>query len=158
MKRWFEDASIQWKLTALMAGTIGLVQEGDSITVDANQLLIQLNVDESEIARRRAAWGILILTALDLITHAPRQNPLLADRELLAKPSVQINPVPKFGRSRAMISHSAQVWLSRREMPEAPGLHWEQMQKGSTGGPLSTVFEIVAMLSRIRHIGGSYNR
>jgi dihydroxy-acid dehydratase len=41
---------------AAVGGTIGLVQEGDSITVDANQLLIQLNVDDGEIARRRAAW------------------------------------------------------------------------------------------------------
>ena len=41
---------------AAVGGTIGLVQEGDSITVDANQLLIQLNVDDAEIARRRAAW------------------------------------------------------------------------------------------------------
>ena len=41
---------------AAVGGTIGLVQEGDSITVDANQLLIQLNVDAEEIARRRAAW------------------------------------------------------------------------------------------------------
>ena len=41
---------------AAVGGTIGLVQEGDSITVDANQLLIQLNVSEEEIARRRAAW------------------------------------------------------------------------------------------------------
>ncbi|MEI8249552.1 MAG: dihydroxy-acid dehydratase [Synechococcus sp. ELA057] len=41
---------------AAVGGTIGLVQEGDSITVDAHQLLIQLNVDEAEIARRRAAW------------------------------------------------------------------------------------------------------
>ena len=32
------------------------MQEGDSITVDAKQLLIQLNVDDAEIARRRAAW------------------------------------------------------------------------------------------------------
>ncbi|MFN9931962.1 MAG: dihydroxy-acid dehydratase [Cyanobacteriota bacterium] len=41
---------------AAVGGTIGLVQEGDSITVDANQRLIQLNVDEAELARRRAAW------------------------------------------------------------------------------------------------------
>lgn len=37
-------------------GTIALVREGDSVTIDANQLLIQLNVPEEEIARRRAAW------------------------------------------------------------------------------------------------------
>ena len=41
---------------AAVGGTIGLVQEGDSITVDANQLLLQLNVDDAELERRRAAW------------------------------------------------------------------------------------------------------
>ena len=41
---------------AAVGGTIGLVQEGDSITVDAHQLLVQLNVDEAELARRRSAW------------------------------------------------------------------------------------------------------
>ncbi|MFZ9228782.1 MAG: dihydroxy-acid dehydratase [Prochlorococcaceae cyanobacterium] len=41
---------------AAVGGTIGLVCEGDSITVDAHQLLIQLNVDDAELARRRAAW------------------------------------------------------------------------------------------------------
>ena len=41
---------------AAVGGTIGLVHEGDSITVDANQLLIQLNVEPEELARRRAAW------------------------------------------------------------------------------------------------------
>jgi dihydroxy-acid dehydratase len=41
---------------AAVGGTIGLVQEGDSITVDAHQLLVQLNVEELELARRRSAW------------------------------------------------------------------------------------------------------
>ncbi len=41
---------------AYAGGLIALVQEGDSITIDAHQLLLQLNVDEAEIARRRAAW------------------------------------------------------------------------------------------------------
>lgn len=41
---------------AYEGGTIALVQEGDSITIDAHKLLLQLNVDEEEIARRRAAW------------------------------------------------------------------------------------------------------
>ncbi|MCX5967786.1 MAG: dihydroxy-acid dehydratase [Cyanobacteria bacterium] len=41
---------------AAVGGTIGLVHEGDSITVDAHQLLVQLNVDEAELGRRRAAW------------------------------------------------------------------------------------------------------
>jgi dihydroxy-acid dehydratase len=41
---------------AAVGGTIALVQEGDSITVDAHQLLIQLNVAEAELQRRRSAW------------------------------------------------------------------------------------------------------
>ncbi|MDR5833138.1 dihydroxy-acid dehydratase [Caballeronia sp. LZ034LL] len=41
---------------AYAGGTIALVQEGDSITIDAHQLLLQLNVDDAELARRRAAW------------------------------------------------------------------------------------------------------
>jgi dihydroxy-acid dehydratase len=41
---------------AAVGGTIGLVQEGDSITVDAQQLVIQLNVDDAELERRRTLW------------------------------------------------------------------------------------------------------
>ena len=41
---------------AAVGGTIGLVQEGDSITVDADRLLLQLNVPAEELQRRRAAW------------------------------------------------------------------------------------------------------
>ena len=41
---------------AAAGGTIALVQEGDSITVDAKQRLLQLNVDEEELARRRSTW------------------------------------------------------------------------------------------------------
>jgi dihydroxy-acid dehydratase len=41
---------------AFLGGTIALVEEGDSVTIDAHQLLLQLNVSEEEIARRRANW------------------------------------------------------------------------------------------------------
>ncbi len=41
---------------AFVGGTIALVHEGDSITIDAEHLLLQLNVPDDEIARRRAAW------------------------------------------------------------------------------------------------------
>ncbi len=37
-------------------GLIALVHEGDTIIIDAHRQLLQLNVDETEIARRRAAW------------------------------------------------------------------------------------------------------
>ena len=41
---------------AFEGGTIALVQEGDSVTIDAHQQLIQLNVSDEEIAQRRAKW------------------------------------------------------------------------------------------------------
>jgi len=41
---------------AFVGGTIALVKEGDSITIDAHRQLIQLNVPDEELARRRAAW------------------------------------------------------------------------------------------------------
>jgi dihydroxy-acid dehydratase len=41
---------------AAVGGMIGLVQEGDSITVDAQQQLLQLNVDSAELERRKQAW------------------------------------------------------------------------------------------------------
>ena len=41
---------------AAVGGTIGLLQEGDSITIDAHQLLLQVNITDEELATRRAAW------------------------------------------------------------------------------------------------------
>jgi dihydroxy-acid dehydratase len=41
---------------AAAGGTIAFIHEGDSITIDAKQLLLQLNVSEEEIAKRRAVW------------------------------------------------------------------------------------------------------
>jgi dihydroxy-acid dehydratase len=41
---------------AAVGGTIALVKEGDSITIDADARLLQLNVGDSELARRRKNW------------------------------------------------------------------------------------------------------
>jgi dihydroxy-acid dehydratase len=41
---------------AYAGGTIALVQEGDRITIDAHSLTLRLEVDDAELARRRAAW------------------------------------------------------------------------------------------------------
>ncbi|MHA7816849.1 MAG: dihydroxy-acid dehydratase [Pseudohaliea sp.] len=41
---------------ACVGGTIGLVEEGDSITIDAHELLLELNVDEATLAARRERW------------------------------------------------------------------------------------------------------
>jgi dihydroxy-acid dehydratase len=41
---------------AAVGGVIGLVKEGDQITIDAERRRLQLEVDEQELERRRAAW------------------------------------------------------------------------------------------------------
>ena len=41
---------------AFVGGPIGLVKEGDSITIDARKLLLQLNVAAKELAARRKKW------------------------------------------------------------------------------------------------------
>ncbi|PKO62483.1 MAG: dihydroxy-acid dehydratase [Betaproteobacteria bacterium HGW-Betaproteobacteria-18] len=41
---------------AAAGGLIALIEEGDSITIDAHQLLLQLNVSDDIIAKRRALW------------------------------------------------------------------------------------------------------
>ncbi|HEY3076006.1 MAG TPA: dihydroxy-acid dehydratase [Burkholderiales bacterium] len=41
---------------AYVGGTIALVKEGDSITIDAKKRLIQLNVPAKELAQRRRKW------------------------------------------------------------------------------------------------------
>lgn len=41
---------------AAVGGAIALVQEGDTITIDAHARLLQLHVSDEELARRRAEW------------------------------------------------------------------------------------------------------
>jgi dihydroxy-acid dehydratase len=41
---------------AAVGGAIALVQEGDRVTIDADKRLLQLEVDDAELAKRRAAW------------------------------------------------------------------------------------------------------
>jgi dihydroxy-acid dehydratase len=41
---------------AYVGGNLALVQEGDSISIDAHTLTLQLNVSAQELARRRNAW------------------------------------------------------------------------------------------------------
>ena len=41
---------------AAVGGAVALVEEGDSITIDADALLLQLNISDAELARRYEAW------------------------------------------------------------------------------------------------------
>ena len=41
---------------AAAGGNIALIHEGDSITIDAHKLLLQLNIDNAELERRRSLW------------------------------------------------------------------------------------------------------
>ncbi len=41
---------------AAAGGNIAFIREGDSITIDAKQLLLQLNIDDAELAQRKVGW------------------------------------------------------------------------------------------------------
>ena len=41
---------------AAVGGTIALVHENDQITIDAHSRLLQLDISDKELARRRAEW------------------------------------------------------------------------------------------------------
>ena len=41
---------------AAVGGLIAFIQEGDSVTIDSVQLLLQLNVPDAEIAKRKVGW------------------------------------------------------------------------------------------------------
>lgn len=41
---------------AAVGGAIALVEEGDTITIDAHARLLQLHVSDEELAQRRAKW------------------------------------------------------------------------------------------------------
>jgi dihydroxy-acid dehydratase len=66
---------------AAVGGTIALVQEDDSITIDADRQLLQLNVDVTELAERRRSWsppssalkpGTILAKYRKLVTSASR--------------------------------------------------------------------------------------
>ena len=61
---------------AALGGGIALVEEDDTITIDAEQRLLQLNISEQEFERRRAAW----------VPPAPRYR-----RGVLAKYAAQVS-------------------------------------------------------------------
>ena len=42
---------------AAVGGAIALVEEGDSITIDSERRLLQLEVSDAELERRRARWS-----------------------------------------------------------------------------------------------------
>ena len=41
---------------AAVGGTIALVNEGDSVTIDADQRLLQVHVSDEELSERRSEW------------------------------------------------------------------------------------------------------
>ncbi len=61
---------------AQVGGPIALIQEGDSITIDAHKRILQLNLPDDEIRRRRDAW---------------RQPPPRYTRGVLAKYAAQVS-------------------------------------------------------------------
>ncbi len=61
---------------AQVGGPIALIKEGDSITIDAHQRILQLNISDDEMRRRREAW---------------REPPPRYTRGVLAKYAAQVS-------------------------------------------------------------------
>ena len=72
------------------------------------------------VTRIRILLGIIILLAVgvDLLTHMPRQNPVVSSRVFQTDPPLAMSPVPAAGKSRAMVSHFAQAWLNNSSTPD----------------------------------------
>jgi dihydroxy-acid dehydratase len=41
---------------AMTGGPIGLIRDGDTITIDADEKTLNVHLDDAELARRRAEW------------------------------------------------------------------------------------------------------
>jgi dihydroxy-acid dehydratase len=61
---------------AAVGGPIALVEEGDSVTIDSERRLLQVNVAEDVLARRRTAW---------------RSRPANYSRGIMAKYAAQVS-------------------------------------------------------------------
>lgn len=61
---------------AAVGGTIALVREGDSVTIDATKNLLQLNLNDAEIAKRKSEW---------------KPRPIIYTRGVMAKYSKQVS-------------------------------------------------------------------
>ena len=72
--------------------------------------------------RSAAAWGccglgILVIAAADLLTHVPRQNPVVITRAFEALPNPIPNP-PRPGESRAMVAPEVRRFLDYAKSPD----------------------------------------
>lgn len=67
------------------------------------------------------AWGFLLLTGADMLTHAPRQNPSIPCQAYAPLPP-DLSP-PRFGEARAMISPTAQALLGCAATPNPVDYH-----------------------------------
>lgn len=72
--------------------------------------LLWLRKQTESRRQRLVLWSVLALMALDVLTHTPRQNPVVPNRAYGTLPS-DMSSVPKLGESRAMISPPMQRML-----------------------------------------------
>jgi hypothetical protein len=67
-------------------------------------------------------WSLLLIIWLDALTHAPRLNPTIEPwvyKPELAKAELKLNPEPRLGQSRAMISPYAEFRLNHLALTNA---------------------------------------
>ena len=80
-------------------------------------LVVQVASVRSGPARAAAVLGLVLVLWVDVLTHAPWQNPTVAPSALAAglKP---IDPMPRAGESRAMISPEANIAIYQQAMSD----------------------------------------
>jgi hypothetical protein len=95
-----------WKATALSGFTRALF-----LAFVLGVLLLMRNTVELGKSRW-AAFGLLVLLGLDLITHTSRQNPTV-QKAAFGELALDMKPLPGLGNSRAMVSPRTQAILNR---------------------------------------------
>jgi hypothetical protein len=80
-------------------------------------LLLSAQSTAKLYVRRLLQVALLLLTWLDLVTHAPRQNPTVP-RAALEPRLLRLSPGPAVGLSRAMISPAADATFRRESVSE----------------------------------------
>jgi hypothetical protein len=93
------------------------------------------------------SFAFLLVSGLDVCSHVPRQNPTIPVRDYGAMPGV-MDPVPKLGESRAMLSREVQILMNGLVNPDMERLYL---------GQRSMLFSDCNLLDKIPKVNGFFS-
>jgi hypothetical protein len=105
------DAGVSWEMT-LWNG----VTRAAFLIIELGLLFVLVKVTNPR-GQAVLGLGILFLFGLDVLLHAPSQNPTLPNR-IYAPAQFKLSPLPRLGESRAMISPRMQALLGNLATPD----------------------------------------